>query len=53
MNFKTKVRIFESICFAISIYLFFLADWKLAAGLIFYEINAGCTLLREVYLEER
>jgi hypothetical protein len=53
MKLKTKILIFETICYAISVYLFLLVDWKLAVGLFLYELNVGFSLIRNIYLEDR
>jgi hypothetical protein len=50
MKLKTKILIFETICYVISVYLFLLVDWKLAVGLFLYELNVGFILIRIIYL---
>jgi hypothetical protein len=52
MKIKTIFFIIETALLAASLVLFFIVDWKLALGLLLYEINVSCAIIRYRYLEE-
>jgi hypothetical protein len=53
MKIKTIFIIIETALLIASLGLFFIVDWKLALGLLLYEICVSGAIIRYMYLEDK